>query len=136
MKASKCDGTLENALPSVPPSTASPSNNKRNVTFNIYEEVHGDVPKELVNGEGQNLTYRLLQISFLCHIICYSAIFTYDLYILVKHCVEEFESNDENISNEPEVNFLEEKFAEDLLEIVYNNLEGIMSGRVTGFSFN
>ena len=36
----------ENVLPSHLPTSSSPNSFKRNVTFNIYEEVHGDGGKE------------------------------------------------------------------------------------------
>ena len=44
-------------LPPVLPSTGSPSSAKRNVTFNIYEEVHGEGGKEvkLIEPKGNEL---------------------------------------------------------------------------------
>ena len=37
----------ENLLPVSLPSASSPSSGKRNVTFNIYEELHGEDGNEL-----------------------------------------------------------------------------------------
>ena len=45
----------ENVLPSHLPTSTSPNSSKRNVTFNIYEEVHGDRGREfkLINEKGK-----------------------------------------------------------------------------------
>ena len=45
-KAKPCEGK-ENLLPVSLPSASSPSTAKRNVTFNIYEELHGEDGNEL-----------------------------------------------------------------------------------------
>ena len=45
----------ENVLPSHLPTSTSPNSSKRNVTFNIYEEVHGERGREfkLINEKGK-----------------------------------------------------------------------------------
>ena len=43
----KCSEGKQNILPAALPSASSPSSIKRNVTFNIYEELHGDDGNEL-----------------------------------------------------------------------------------------
>ena len=43
----KCSEGKQNILPAALPSASSPSSIKRNVTFNIYEELHGEDGNEL-----------------------------------------------------------------------------------------
>ena len=45
------------------------------------------------------------------------------------------EFDNEICLTEPEYDYMDETFAENLLEIVYNNLEDIMAGRVIRFIF-
>ena len=63
-KRSKLEDPIGKVLPSALPSTGSPTSGKRNVTFNIYEEVHGEVEKEveLINGKSSYLNFRTFSI--------------------------------------------------------------------------
>ena len=61
----------ENLLPVSLPSASSPSTSKRNVTFNIYEELHGEDGNELklIEDKGNKFSCEIMHLN--CSIDAY-----------------------------------------------------------------